>query len=225
MGAALDYYYNKSKIWLPMKAENHDPTNPGAARTLDVSGNGNHALLGDGTTAATMPTKIQERGYSFDGSSDYLYTPWAPTPAGTMTVFFRGNTAGGLMGSYYATTGADRCYLWLNGGHLNGGIANQNLTIIAGTTSLNTDQWYFGAITWDGSTVVLVLDDNIEYTAAQVGAVPNTYPIAVGAVVGTFAPTTYHAGDVAQAVAFDWALSMPQLQDLKTLMYKQVNHV
>jgi len=41
-------------------------------RTLDVSGKGNHATLGEGTVSA-MPTKLTERhGYSFDGSNDYM---------------------------------------------------------------------------------------------------------------------------------------------------------
>jgi len=42
-------------------------------RTLDVSGKGNHATFGDGTTTSTFPTKIIERhGYDFDGTTDYF---------------------------------------------------------------------------------------------------------------------------------------------------------
>ena len=42
-------------------------------RTLDVSGNDNHATFGDGTTTSTFPTKLVERhGYDFDGSAQYL---------------------------------------------------------------------------------------------------------------------------------------------------------
>jgi hypothetical protein len=36
-------------------------------RSLDTSGRGNHFLLGDGSTAGMMPTKLSGRGYSFDG--------------------------------------------------------------------------------------------------------------------------------------------------------------
>ncbi len=41
--------------------------------TLDVSGNGNHAQLGDGSTAGTFPTKLTERhGYDVDGTAQYF---------------------------------------------------------------------------------------------------------------------------------------------------------
>ncbi|MFA5135466.1 MAG: hypothetical protein WC505_06810 [Patescibacteria group bacterium] len=64
---------------LPMGAEQHDPVNN---LVRDTSGRGNHFTLGDGT-AATKPTKLATRGYSFDGG-DYLKanyniingTPW-----------------------------------------------------------------------------------------------------------------------------------------------------
>lgn len=41
------------------------------SRTLDISGNENNGLLGDGTTASTFPTKLQKKGYEFDGG-DYI---------------------------------------------------------------------------------------------------------------------------------------------------------
>ena len=63
-------YLNKATLNLNMTMESHDPTN---VQTLDVSGNDNHAQLGDGSTASTYPTKLTERhGYSFDGTTDYM---------------------------------------------------------------------------------------------------------------------------------------------------------
>jgi hypothetical protein len=44
-----------------------------SARTLDVSGYGHHALLGDGSTVDTFPTKISGDGYLFDATDDRLY--------------------------------------------------------------------------------------------------------------------------------------------------------
>jgi hypothetical protein len=66
----MDYLYRNSALLdLPMKMEQHDPTN---VQALDVSGNDNHAQLGDGSTPATYPTKRTiGRGYSFDGG-DHL---------------------------------------------------------------------------------------------------------------------------------------------------------
>jgi hypothetical protein len=38
----------------------------------DISGEDNYAILGDGSTTTTYPTKLQKRGYSFDGASEYM---------------------------------------------------------------------------------------------------------------------------------------------------------
>jgi hypothetical protein len=66
-------YKKNCTVNLPMGLAQHDPTN---FRTLDVSGNGNHAIFGDGSTSSTFPTKIINRhGYSFDGVNDYLQLP------------------------------------------------------------------------------------------------------------------------------------------------------
>ena len=43
-----------------------------APRTLDDSGFDNHATFGDGTTLATFPTKYFKKGYTFDGTDDYM---------------------------------------------------------------------------------------------------------------------------------------------------------
>ncbi len=65
-------YEQRATIILPMRLQDHDPTN---LRTLDVSGHGYHATFGDGVPPTTYPTKISgKRGYSFDGG-DYLIFP------------------------------------------------------------------------------------------------------------------------------------------------------
>ena len=61
-------YDSKCVLNLPMTAECHDATN---LKTLDKSGKGYNATFGNGSTSATFPTKLQGRGYSFDGG-DYL---------------------------------------------------------------------------------------------------------------------------------------------------------
>lgn len=63
-------YQNKAVLNLPLDMANHDPTN---VRTLDVSGGGNNAEFGDGSTSSTYPTKLTDsHGYDFDGTADYL---------------------------------------------------------------------------------------------------------------------------------------------------------
>jgi hypothetical protein len=65
-------YDNNCVLALPMLLRDHKPTE---AFTLDRSGNGNNAQFGDGSTASTFPTKlIDEIGYSFDGTSEYIET-------------------------------------------------------------------------------------------------------------------------------------------------------
>jgi len=62
-------YHNEPSLNLPFSMASHDPTN---VRALDVSGNGRHAVFGDGSTPTTYPTKLGYRdGYNFDGG-DYM---------------------------------------------------------------------------------------------------------------------------------------------------------
>ena len=59
---------NRSEVTLQMRTKDYDIAN---VRTLDSSGKGNHATLGDGSTSSTYPT--QGPGYmEFDGVDDYL---------------------------------------------------------------------------------------------------------------------------------------------------------
>jgi hypothetical protein len=60
---------NKAILDLPMTIELHDPTN---FRSLDVSGAGAHAVLGDGDGGDKAPTKLVKHGYDCDGTNDYL---------------------------------------------------------------------------------------------------------------------------------------------------------
>lgn len=75
---AIDYtnrstytYQNRATCILPMGAAQHDAA---GARTLDVSGKGNHFTFGNGVTGTTFPTKLATRGYSFD-NGDWLRLP------------------------------------------------------------------------------------------------------------------------------------------------------
>ena len=61
-------FMNKADIWLDMKTQANDGTND---ITRDKSGQGNHFLIGDGSTASTQPT-FNNPGFDLDGSTDYL---------------------------------------------------------------------------------------------------------------------------------------------------------
>ena len=58
-------YIKDADVNLPMNLDNHDPDN---TRTLDVSGNANHSEI-------SGATKEAYKGYSFDGTDDYMALP------------------------------------------------------------------------------------------------------------------------------------------------------
>lgn len=69
-------FHNRAALSLPMTAACHDAVN---GRTLDVSGNGNHAVFAAGAQA---PVKLSRRGYSFtQASSQYMDSPFLVTNA------------------------------------------------------------------------------------------------------------------------------------------------
>lgn len=71
-------YENKAIVNLPMGLAEHDITN---VRTLDRSGKGSNALLGDGITSTTYPTKSADSGYLFtSANSQYMTTDFALKP-------------------------------------------------------------------------------------------------------------------------------------------------
>jgi hypothetical protein len=72
---------NRCTVNLQMRTSDYEIGN---VRTLDSSGNGNHATLGDGSTPATYPTQGAGR-MGFDGG-DYLDLGNVAQPAGAFTV-------------------------------------------------------------------------------------------------------------------------------------------
>lgn len=90
----IDFYNRETYSYLtqavgswPMLAATHDPGN---SRTLDVSGNANHA-----TFSPTPPTKISGRhGYDFNGTNNYFTTPAAIYPGvNSFSIFVAFNPA------------------------------------------------------------------------------------------------------------------------------------
>lgn len=72
---------DESLVTLPMRHRDYDPVN---TRTLDISGNGNHFTLGDGSTPATHPTQADGK-MVFDGS-DTLRLGSLVQPSGSFAV-------------------------------------------------------------------------------------------------------------------------------------------
>ena len=82
-GTTLDYRY-RSLCHLPMRTAEHDAA---GKRTLDIGPGAHHATLGDGSTAATYPTRMSKRGYTFDGG-DYLDLGAGNILGGPFTICF-----------------------------------------------------------------------------------------------------------------------------------------
>lgn len=238
MGAALDYYYNKSKIWLPMGAEQHDPSNPGAARTLDVSGNGNHGTLGNGVTSTTFPTKLQKRGYAFDGG-DYIDCG---------DVAFLNNTSAFTLNmavadkdltlqEFYIQKQVDTSnriliwiipavpalYLYLRNAEtssaalaatkLTGRSLENITTVFNGSGATNADRV---KVYVNGTSQPLTFVGTIQATMADLSGAP----LLIG---GT---TPYHITSLMRSFqAWDIALTAPQVADLHTRLLAEVNHV
>lgn len=147
------------------------------ARTYSGSGNTAYDLSGSGGTCYLInsPT-FSSAGYSsyfsFDGTNPYMdCAQYINRTAYTKIAIFQ-----------IATTtdpnvfiGGDSTYqhaLWMAGGNkLSAGHNNRSggsFTRVQSTTTLQTDKWYFGAVTFNNSTgYALYLNQNLEATSAD----------------------------------------------------------
>ncbi len=131
---ALDYannstfnYGNEALVDLTMGMEQHDPDNN---RTLDVSGNGRHAIFGDDSTSSTFPTKTAKTGYS-NTLNKYLdintILPSAKYTVGMLVV----RTGGGYHQFFMdARANGGTGYIWANS-------ANPIISPSSGTVYIN----------------------------------------------------------------------------------------
>lgn len=206
MGSALDYYYNRSKIWLPMTADAHDPDN---VRTLDLSGNDVHGVFGDGSTPATYPTKLQKRGYNFSGTSGTIRF--------TLTSNFQGTDTWTAVCQNFTTSTAG-AYLWdareVSLGFCVLNPATGNIDVSSGTTYVNGKQTskYLNAGRFCAISVIGQTNSD---------ATGNCY-------LGTrfnFLTATAFAGNMLHFSVCEGSLSEAQIQDFHTELLKQVNHV
>jgi len=229
MGSALDYYYNRSKIWLPMKAENHDPVND---RTLDVSGGGNHAIFGDGVTTTTFPTKLQKRGYNFSGVAAAQRMKLATNPLTSVST-----ATWALLVRPAILAGYGTAYIY---GHSDA--SNIRAIILVTATTL---RFYSGSPTlYAGITkqrpqrgMVSLVAGGINsagqrfvYTDGEIavngtGVVPSTAVTEVPRIGSSYTGATNYTGDVLWMGHWEYELSFSQLEDLRRRLLAEVNHV
>lgn len=132
-------YYNNSMFsymdyciqLLPMRIQDHDIAN---ARTLDRSGNNNHAQLGNGSTTTTFPTKLSDRpGYYFDGG-DHMVTTILPVATQSIYCLFSRRVAVPATCTYFG------CYNSVSGRY----------QALYDFTTTGTLKWYSGALVYTG---------------------------------------------------------------------------
>ena len=164
-------YMNKADVILQMRHDDYDITN---VRTLDSSGNANHAQLGDGSTPAKYPTQANGM-MTFDGgdylSLDGLFSLHTQT---TGTIAFLARINEDPAAAEYFVSGRDgatttRMYISTHTGNRLqttwGGIAQNFNTLNLGR------RWHTIAVTWTGGYFEVFLDGEslqnaVAYTTA-----------------------------------------------------------
>jgi len=137
---------NRCTVDLQFRTDDYDIAN---VRTLDSSGNGNHATLGDGSTPTTYPTQGAGR-MTFDGG-DYLQIPADATlPSGTYTVLMAFNPVidgtSDFLFDADSGGGAGNCFVWsvsgnyafTSGALYRDGAGPYATNILAGTAGIQT---------------------------------------------------------------------------------------
>ena len=150
--------------------------------TSDISGNGLHATLGDGVTAAKNPTKLQGiNGFNFDGTADYIE---APHIADVKTVIVWANVKNAVSFRRLITKGENRfsMLLWNDGTYR---VYFQDTTLDINSGITPGEGLHMFASTFDGSTLRTYVDDvagatgtRTNYTGTDVITIGKYGPIA-----------------------------------------------
>jgi hypothetical protein len=194
----------------------------------DLSGNGNHGILGSTPVADDHdPTWIRSglfgRALHFDGN-DFVRIPDSPklAPAQiTVSTWVRGTGTPGTY-RYVVGKGADGCVsssyaldTSYNGGlefYTWDGTARHNSALLA-PSEIWDGKWHHVAGTWDGVSARLYLDGVNRGTDGDTPGGP-TYDLPVGASgIGGYLGTCdlYYAGDVDEVSIFSQALAVDKI--------------
>jgi len=195
----------------------HDPTN---TRTLDISGNGNHAVF------TNAPTKnADDRGYSFNGSSNYLTitnsSSLAITDSVTMSFWVKPNALSGNIPLIFKS--ASEYYVWL---HTSGNIewATLGLSDVYITTSITNlaiGSWNNLLFTYDGATKRILINGNVVASEAATGNITSsTNDIVLGNFGGA-----YYPGSLSNVKIWNEGLTPLQIKDLYQRELKQINDI
>ena len=218
-------YRNRAILDLPMLAAQHDAAN---VRTLDVSGSANHATFGDGSTGTTYPTKLTERGYSFDGVDDYMELTDVNTLEFTddETIFYIAKNM--ISNGYVYSTRIDAIGGFSS--YLDAGLLVKPVlgsTIQTGASTIVGTEFFSGCVTRNSNiSTITYLNGIHDGNAGITGSYTNGTRQLIGARGVAGGGISFPAvGDILSLLRFDFALSPLQIADLHHRMMKGVNRV
>jgi hypothetical protein len=210
-------YINTPVLDLPMGMAQHDPTN---TRTLDISGNGNHAVF------TNAPTKnADDRGYSFNGSSNYLTitnsSSLAITNSVTMSFWVKPNALSGNIPLIFKS--ASEYYVWL---HTSGNIEWKTVglsdeTLEVSTSNLSLYKWNHLVFTYNGATKRILINGNEIASEAATGNITGG---SNDIIIGRFS-SDYYDGLASNVKIWNEGLTPLQIKDLYQRELKQINDI
>ena len=179
----------------------------------DSSGNGNNGTWGG--TGNHWGVGKMGRATQFNGSNDYLsigYNSSINTYKDKLSIglWFKLNQ----LGVYQAFMGGYNSYYFrvTNGNVLHGYLWGPNVGV-TGSTVLQTNKWYYANLIYDGATVKLFLNGQLDGSAAATGNVNGqTFAFNFGADNG---PGSFFNGSIDEVRIYNYARTQEQiLQDM-----------
>lgn len=212
------FYFNfgtLSKLWKDTAA-----TTPVAvagdsiARSDDTSPRGQNGTQATGAAQPKWQTGDLSR---YDGVDDNLLTSVVPGLAMTLIFKLKGTAASINVAGGRNATVTTRCILGINaGGQLCAGVGADSQAVIVGGADIRNVVGV-AALVFNGSTISLLWNNSVLYSAAQNGA-PNTdtaIPVGASNIAGALG--SFWAGDIYHALVIKKALTAAQIEAITNL--------
>ena len=193
---------------------------PAEGNANDVSGNSHDGVLHNGATFA--PGKVGT-AFSLDGVDDNVSVADSPAFSFSNAMSVAGwiNTAAGI-DRYIATKHDDSFYFAVGGGSvaphmLSFWLNGPSTSWFTGSTPVDDGQWHHVAATYDGATMSVYVDGNLDGSAPRTGSIQaGTSTVLIGARYdGTNAGN--FPGMIDELAIYDRALSAVEIQALAAM--------
>jgi hypothetical protein len=176
-------------------------------------------LTGNSTIDLTNVSFDSNAQMTFDGTSDYIEIPNTnlPAPSTTLTMecIFQRDSGRTIINYGPAFNGASKYY---NFEITSPTQLRSNLTTTAGstgllgTTTISANTWYHGVLTYDGVTVKLYVNGNLEASASTSGEILNSSTPSLNIGRKNLGNGEYINGEVALAKTYSRALSASEIK-------------